>query len=115
MSCLPSRQLLYLHGVGNRSPKRVGGGACALRSRRASWPTYQSEPEGGRARWRLVVRGGDLSSEAETSRARQRLVVRGGDYSCEAETCRGDPSCGELVEDATNWLKTGRLASVGLD
>jgi hypothetical protein len=56
-------------------PTRVGGGARALYSRRAPWPTYQSEPEGGRARWRLVVRGGDFSCEAETSRARQRLVV----------------------------------------
>jgi hypothetical protein len=41
--------------------------------------------------------------------------VRSGDLSCEAETCRGDPSCRELVRDAANWLKTGRLASVGLD
>jgi hypothetical protein len=74
---------------------RVGGGVCALYSRRAPWPTYQSEPEGGRAR--------------------RRLVVRGGDFSCEAETCRGDPSCGELVGDAANWPETGRLASEGLD
>jgi hypothetical protein len=43
------------------------------------------------------------------------LVVRGGDLSCEAETCRGDPSNGELVGDAANLPKTGRLASVGLD
>jgi hypothetical protein len=43
------------------------------------------------------------------------LVVRGGDFSCEAETCRGGPSSGELVGDAANWPKTGRLASVGLD
>jgi hypothetical protein len=49
----------------------------------------------------LVVRGGDLSREAETSRARRRLV--------------GGPSSGELVGDAANWPKTGRLASVGLD
>jgi hypothetical protein len=46
---------------------------------------------------------------------RRRLLVRGGDLSCEAETCRGDPSGGELVGDAANWPKTGRLASVGLD
>jgi hypothetical protein len=43
------------------------------------------------------------------------LVVCGGDLSCEAETCRGGPSSGELVGDAANWPKTGRLASVGLD
>jgi hypothetical protein len=41
--------------------------------------------------------------------------VRGGDFSCEAEFSRGDPSSGELVGDATNWLETGRLATVGLD
>jgi hypothetical protein len=41
--------------------------------------------------------------------------VRGGDFSCEAETCRGDPSCRELVGDATSWPRTGRLASVGLE
>jgi hypothetical protein len=34
---------------------------------------------------------------------------------CEAETSRGGPSSGELVEDAANWPKTERLASVGLD
>jgi hypothetical protein len=43
------------------------------------------------------------------------LLVRGGDLLCEAETCRGGPSSGELVGDAANWPKTGRLASVGLD
>jgi hypothetical protein len=45
----------------NRSPTRVGGGARALCSCRASWLTYQSEIEGDRARGRLLVRGGDLS------------------------------------------------------
>jgi hypothetical protein len=30
-----------------------------------------------RARWGLVVRGGDLSCEAGTCRARRRLIVRG--------------------------------------
>jgi hypothetical protein len=35
--------------------------------------------------------------------------------SCEAETCRGGSSSGELVGDAANWPKTGRLASEGLD
>jgi hypothetical protein len=82
VSCLHGHQLLYLHGMGNCSPKRVGGGARALCSCCAPWPTYQSELEGGRAR--------------------RRLLVRGGDFSCEAETCCGDPSCGELVEDAAN-------------
>jgi hypothetical protein len=53
-----------------------------------------------------------LSCEAETSRARWRLVVRGEDSSCEVE--KGSSS-GKLVRDASNWLKTGRLASEGLD
>jgi hypothetical protein len=68
-----------------------------------------------RARQRLLVRGGDLSCEAETSRARWRFVVWGGDLSCGAETSCGGPSSGELVGDAANWPKTGRLASVSLD
>jgi hypothetical protein len=53
-----------------------------------------------------------LSCEAETSRARRRLLVRGGDLSCEAET---GSSSGKLVGGAANWLKTGSLASEGLD
>jgi hypothetical protein len=81
MSCLHGHQLLYLHGMGNRSSTRVGGGARAVGFRCASGPTRQPEP----------------------------------DFSCEAETCRGSPSSGELVGDAANWPKTGRLASVGLD
>jgi hypothetical protein len=60
----------------------------------------------------LVVRGGDLSCEAETYHARQRLLVQGGDSSCEVET---GSSCGKLVGDASDWLRTGRLASEGLD
>jgi hypothetical protein len=40
-----------------------------------------------------------------TIRSRGELV-RGGDLSYEAETCRGDPSCRELVGDATNWSET---------
>jgi hypothetical protein len=50
----------------------------------------------------------------ETSRVRRRLLVRGEDFSCEEETSWGNPSCRELVEDVANWLKTRRLASVGL-
>jgi hypothetical protein len=41
--------------------------------------------------------------------------VQGGNFSCEAETHRGVPSSGELVGDAANWPKTGRLSSVDLD
>jgi hypothetical protein len=41
--------------------------------------------------------------------------VRGGNLSCRAETCRGGSFSGELVGDAANWPKTGRLASVGLN
>jgi hypothetical protein len=74
---------VYLHGAGNRSPTRLGGGAHAQGSNRVSWPMHQSEPGG---------------------RARRRLLVRGGDLSCEAKTCREDPSCRELVGDAANWL-----------
>jgi hypothetical protein len=103
---LHRRQLLYLHDTGNRSPMRVGGGAHALYSRRALLPTYQSELEGGRARWRLVMRSRDFFFEAETCRVKRRLLVRVGDFSCKAETCRGDPSCRELVGDAANWPET---------
>jgi hypothetical protein len=56
-----------------------------------------------------VVRHGPRTSR------NQGVVVRDRDLSCEPETCRGDSSCRELVGDAANWLKTGRLASVGLD
>jgi hypothetical protein len=80
------RQLVPLHGAGNRSPMRRGGGSHASGSRRVSWPTSQSDLGG--------------------ARARQRLVVRGGDLSCEAETYRGDLSCGELVGYAANWSET---------
>jgi hypothetical protein len=85
-TCLHDRQLVYLHGAGNRSPTCFSGGARALGSRRVSWPMHQSEP--GRPR------------------ARQRLVVRGGDFSCEAVTSRGNPSCRELIGDAANWPET---------
>jgi hypothetical protein len=55
------RQLVPLHGAGNRSPTRRGGGARASASCRVSWPMPQSESGGARARRRFVVRGGDLS------------------------------------------------------
>jgi hypothetical protein len=93
------RQLVCLHGVGNRFPTCRGEDARALGSRRVSWPMLQSE----------------LGTEAEASCAR-----RGS--SCEAETCRarcrlvgGGPSVRELVGDVLNWSGTGRLASEGLD
>jgi hypothetical protein len=56
----------------------------------------------------VPVGAGESSCEAETALARRRLVMRGGDLS-------GDPSCRELVGDATNWSETWRLVSVGLD
>jgi hypothetical protein len=62
----------------------------------------------------VLVRARGWSREADTCLVRRRFLVRGGDFSCEAETCRGDPSCRELVRDAANWPKTGRLASVDL-
>jgi hypothetical protein len=66
---------------------RVGGGDRVVGFRCVFGPTRQSEPY--------------LPCEAETCRVRRRLV--------------GGPSSGELVGDASNWPKTGRLASVGLD
>jgi hypothetical protein len=96
--------------MGNRSSTRVDGGARVVRL-----GPRASRGRTCRERRRLVVQGGDFSCKAETCRARSSLVVRGGDFSCEAETCRGDPSSKELVEDAADWPKTRRLASVGLD
>jgi hypothetical protein len=90
MGCLHGRQLLYLHDVEIRSSTHVSSGAHA-------------------------VHLGPHTSRDWSSRARRRLVVRGGDLSCEAETGRGGSSSGKLVGDATNWPKTGRLASVGLN
>jgi hypothetical protein len=55
------RQLVPLHGVGNRSPMRHGGGARAPDLRHVSWPTPRSESGGARARRILAVRGRDLS------------------------------------------------------
>jgi hypothetical protein len=90
-----SRQLVQLHGAGNRSPTRRGGDVRSLRSRRVSWPTPQSELG-------ELARDRDLSCEAESYRARQRLVG-------------GGPFSGELVGDARNWsemLPTGRKRDV---
>jgi hypothetical protein len=108
------RQLVPLHGAGNCTPTRRGGGACASGSHCVSWPTPQSESssceaETCRARRRLIVRGGDLPCETETCRARRRLAMRDGDLSCEAETCRGE------IPLAGNWsetLPTGRKHAV---
>jgi hypothetical protein len=60
---------------------------------------------GGGAR---AARLGPHTSRDQTCHARRRLVVRGGDSSWGSYS-------GKLVRDVTNWLKTGRLASVGLD
>jgi hypothetical protein len=70
------RQLVYLHGTGNRSPMHRGGDVCNSRSRCVSWPTPQSESGGARA-------------GQETCRTRQRLVG-------------GSPFLRELVGDAAN-------------
>jgi hypothetical protein len=74
-SCLHDRQLMYLHGAGNRSPTRFGGGARALGSRRVSWPTHQSEPGGGRARRRLLVRTPLVGNWSEMLPTVRRLDV----------------------------------------
>jgi hypothetical protein len=57
------RQLVCLHGAGNRSPTRRGGDVRVLGSWRVFWLTPQSESGTARARRRLVVRGGDCSEE----------------------------------------------------
>jgi hypothetical protein len=83
------RQLVCLHGMGNRRPTRCSGRVHVMRLchvvRDASW----SETESARANELVVVRGGDLSCEAETCRARRRLVG-------EASSSR------ELVGEASN-------------
>jgi hypothetical protein len=81
-------------------PPRVSVVVPAPRARAACHGPHTSWSRG------KVVQGGVLSCEAESCRARQRLLVRGGGLSCKAETSRGDPSCGELVGDATNWTET---------
>jgi hypothetical protein len=55
------RQLVCLHGAGNRSPTRRGEDVCVSGPRCVSWPTPQSETETARANKRLVVQGGDCS------------------------------------------------------
>jgi hypothetical protein len=57
------RQMVRLHGAGNRSPTRRGGGVRAT----------CHGPRPSRSRGELT-RGGDLSCEAESCRARRRLV-----------------------------------------
>jgi hypothetical protein len=61
---------------------------------------------GGVAR---VVRLGPHTSQSRTCRARWRVVVRGGDLSCEGS------SSGKLIRDAAIWPRTGRLTSEGHD
>jgi hypothetical protein len=100
-------QLLFPRDVEIRPFSRVGGDARAV-----CLGPRTSRNRTCHARQRLVVRHGDLSCKAETYRVRWRLLVRGGDLSCEAET---GFSCGKLVGDATNWLRTGHLANEGLD
>jgi hypothetical protein len=55
------RQLVCLHGMGNRSPTRRGGGVHTLGSRHVVRFAPWSEAENARARRRLV--GGGSSSE----------------------------------------------------
>jgi hypothetical protein len=83
------RQLVPLRGTRNHSSTCRGGGARVPGSRRASWPTPQSESGG--------------------ARVRRRLLMRGGDSSCEAETCRGGIP---LVGNWSKMLPTGRKHDV---
>jgi hypothetical protein len=55
------RQLVRLHGMGNRSPTHPGGSVHAPESRHVVWLVPWSEAETRRANEQLVVRGGDLS------------------------------------------------------
>jgi hypothetical protein len=55
------RQLVCLHGAGNRSPTHHGGSVRIPGSRLVSWPTPRSESGEARTGRRLVVRGEDLS------------------------------------------------------
>jgi hypothetical protein len=78
------RQLVCLHGMGNRPPRVVA--EVFTRRDRATW---SGSREAARANEQLVVQGGDSSCEAERDRARRRLV-------------RGGSSNGELVGEAPN-------------
>jgi hypothetical protein len=55
------RQLVCLHGMGNRSPTRRDEDVRVSGSRDVLWPTPQSETGTARVNERLVVRGGDCS------------------------------------------------------
>jgi hypothetical protein len=57
------RQLVCLHGAGNRSPTHRGGDVRVSGPQRVSWPTPQLDSGTARARRRLVVQGGDYSEE----------------------------------------------------
>jgi hypothetical protein len=83
------RQLVCLHGMGNRPPTRRGGGVCAPRPRHVVQFAPWLEAETAHVNEQLVVRGRDLSCEVETRHARQRLVG-------------GGSSSGELVGEAPN-------------
>jgi hypothetical protein len=87
------RQLVPLHGMGNRSPTRHSGDTCAPSSCHVSWPTPQSESGGARARRRLVVRGGDLTCEAETCR-RGPLLWGTGRRCCQLVGSMTSCQCG---------------------
>jgi hypothetical protein len=69
-----------------------------------------------RVKWRFVPPHASVAMPAPCVWAHTLvgagIVVRGGYLSCEAET---SSSSGNLVGDAANWLKTGSLASEGLD
>jgi hypothetical protein len=101
MAAQPVRQALRLL---SRRAACMAAGCC-------TFMTWGIVPRA--RRWWCSRRG--LSSRVWAhAPVRAGLVVRGEDLSCKAKTCRGDPSSGELVGDAANWPKTGRLASVGL-
>jgi hypothetical protein len=78
------RQLVQLHGAGNQSPARRGGGVHRSGSRCVMA--------------HVPVGVGGSSCEAETCRARRRLVVRGRDLS------KGVP----LVGNWSEMLPIGR-------
>jgi hypothetical protein len=79
------RQLVYLHGMGNRSPTRRGRGVHATGSRHVVWLAPKSEAEAARANVQLVVRGRELSCEVEIRRRGVPLV---GNWSEKLPTSR---------------------------